>query len=371
MLYKFSLVISIVIVFVIADDVEQLEHYDNHEVQWVGGSFEWPCATTKSMFKNSGHYISKNIIATRAAIFKNDAFLALPRFKSGIPATLARVSLNDRNCQANLHPFPCWSVQEEGSLKALQNVVDLFLDPQDILWVLDTGVIHTLEESARTSPPKVVAFNVKTGKLVKTIELDGLTLPSSRLQYIVADYSPDGRVFVYVSDAATRTILVYDVTSGRGYRFVLPKTVISSSSKRDVLYLALIRHADGSSCLMFTYLSSSRMFSIKTEHLRNGLTNGKIQDIGTKPKRLVILGTDNGNALFFRFEGEAVVQRWDTSTPFQSDNFQKVYNSAPCSLATHVIPDYMRNSMRVLESNFPDYIEGTVGCGANQALNIM
>ncbi|XP_015173895.1 PREDICTED: major royal jelly protein 1-like [Polistes dominula] len=374
MLFKFALALSIIIVFVIADDLEQLEqleHYDNHEVQWVGGSFEWPCATTKSMFKNSGRYISKNVIATRAAIFNDEAFLALPRYRSGIPATLARVSLKDRNCQASLHAFPCWSIQEEGSLKALQNVVDLFLDPQDILWVLDTGVIHTLEESVRMCQPKVVAFDVKTGKLLKTVELDGLTTSSSRLQYVVADYSPDGRVFVYVSDAATRAILVYDVTSGRGYRFVLPKIVTMNSSRRDVLYLALIRHADGSTCLMFTYLSSSHMFSIKTEYLRNGLTSGKIQDVGTKPKRLVILGTDNGNALFFRYEGDGIVQRWDTNTPFQPENFQKVYNSAACSLATHVIPDYRRNSMRVLESNFPDYIEGTVGCGANQALNIM
>lgn len=208
-------------------------------------------------------------------------------------------------------------------------------------------------------------------QLVKTIELDGLTTSSSRLQYVVADYSPDGRVLIYVSDAATRAILVYDVTSGRGYRFVLPKTVTTGSSRKDVLYLALIRHADGSTCLLFTYLSGSRMFSIKTEYLRNGSTNDKIQDIGLKPKRLVILGTDNGNALFFRYEGEPIVQRWDTSTAFQPENFQKVYSSAACSLATQVVPDYKRGSMRVLESNFPDYIQGTVGCGADQALKIM
>lgn len=37
-------------------------------VEWTGGSFEWPCAQTKSLYKSSGKYISKNVIATRAQI---------------------------------------------------------------------------------------------------------------------------------------------------------------------------------------------------------------------------------------------------------------------------------------------------------------
>lgn len=87
------------------------------------------------------------------------------RLKAGVPATLARVSLKDKSQQANLFPFPCWSLQEEGTCSALQNVVDIYLDPQDILWVLDTGIVHSLEEPVRKCPPKVVALNAKTGKV--------------------------------------------------------------------------------------------------------------------------------------------------------------------------------------------------------------
>lgn len=47
----------------------------------------------------------------------------------------------------------------------MQNAVDLYLDPQNILWVLDTGVVNTLEEPIRKCPPKVLAFNVETGKV--------------------------------------------------------------------------------------------------------------------------------------------------------------------------------------------------------------
>ncbi|XP_011881012.1 PREDICTED: major royal jelly protein 1 [Vollenhovia emeryi] len=344
-------------------------------IMWTGGSFEWPCVTTKSMFKNSGRYISKNVLATRVAIYKDDAILALPRYKPGVPVTLAKVSLKDKtaSCQATLLPFPCWSLQEEGTCSALQNVVDLFLDPQDILWVLDTGVVNSLEQPERKCPPKVVALNVKTGKIVKIVDLSGLTSATSRLQYVIADYNPDGRVFIYVSDAATRAILVYDVTSGRGYRVVLPQAVTLSCDRRDVLYLALTRHNDGSTCLFFSYLGSSRVFSIRTDYLRSGNAHGKIQDRGAKPKRMIILGTDNGSAIFFRFEGEGEVYRWDSATPFQPCNFQPVYKNrfCECNLPTHIVPDYKRGQMRVLESNFQDFMQGTVGCGANHMLSLM
>ncbi|XP_017887524.1 protein yellow [Ceratina calcarata] len=340
-------------------------------VKWTGGSFEWPCPSTKNMYKNSGKYIPKNVIATRVAMYNDDAIVALPRYKAGVPATLAKLSQSEQSCEATLIPYPCWSLQEEDTCTALQNVVDLYLDPQNILWVLDTGVVNTLEEPIRKCPPKVLAINVSTGKLLKTVDLSGLTSTTSRLQYVVADYSQDGRVFIYVSDAATRAILVYDVTSGRGYRVVLPQAIAIGCNRRDVLYLALLRRSDGSTCLIFTYLCSSRMFSIRTEHLRNGSAHGRIHDLGRKPKRMVLLGTDNGSALFFRYEGEADVYRWDATEQFDTRSFTLVYTSGECSLATNVVADYNRGRMRVLESNFPDYMLGTVGCGATQSLNLM
>lgn len=206
---------------------------------------------------------------------------------------------------------------------------------------------------------------------MKTVDLTGLTTQTSRLQYLVSDYSQDGRVFVYVSDAASRAILVYDVTLGRGYRVVLPQAVAMGCTRRDVLYLALLRRSDGSTCLIFTYLSSSRMFSIRTEHLRTGSANGKIHDLGMKPKKMILLGTDNGSALFFRYEGESDVYRWDATNSFSPKCFNQEYTSAECSLVTHVVADYKRGRMRVLESNFPDYMQGTVGCGATQTLSVM
>lgn len=245
-------------------------------LQWTGGSFNWPCPSTKSLYKSSGKYISKNVIATRAQIIRDEVFLALPRYKCGVPATLVKTKLKGGACHTTLTPFPCWSMQEEGNCQALQSVVDIFIDRNEVLWALDVGITSTLENPIRRCPPKVVAFNIKTGKVLKLINLDVLTTHVSRLQYLAIDYSPTGRCFVYISDASTRSIIVYDVQASRGFRVVLPKAVTFGSSRRDVLYLNLVHKSCGTAYVYFTYLGSKRMFSIKAEHLRRGYAQGRV-----------------------------------------------------------------------------------------------
>lgn len=250
---------------------------DNRNVlQWTGGQFEFPCASTKSLFKSSGKFIPRNVIATRAQIIRDSVFLALPRYRKGVPATLVKALIKPGTCSTTFTPYPCWDMQEEGNCKALQSVVDLMVDRNEVIWVLDTGIVNTLETPLRMCPPKVMAISGKTGKILKTIDLKGLAAPTSRLQYLAIDYAPSGDCFVYVSDAANRAIIVFNIQADRGFRIVLPKAVASGCRLRDVLYIALIRQDFGATELYFTYLSSGKLFSLKSEYIRNGNADGRI-----------------------------------------------------------------------------------------------
>lgn len=334
-----------------------------------GNNINFPCASTEKIYKKSGLYIPKNMIATRVQISGPDVFVATPRFREGVPFTLSKLNLKDKDCAPTLVPWPCWSQQEEGNCDALQSVVDLFLDVNDILWVLDVGIVNTLDNPVRRCAPKVVGFNIKTGKLVKSIDLSGLVCSSSRLQYLVVDYTPDGKCYLYVSDAATRAILVYDITANRGFRVVLPKAVLLGGANRDVLYLALIRRPDNNNLIVFTYLSSCRLFAIKSCNLRRGSVNGVVADVGPKNGKIVILGTDGASNLFFRAKGGSDIYMWNAETCFKPDNFQLVQHGNDCRLATQVVPGYKR-LMWVIESNFNDYIQNQVGClGAQVVLH--
>uniref|UniRef100_A0A1B0BHB0 Bee-milk protein n=1 Tax=Glossina palpalis gambiensis TaxID=67801 RepID=A0A1B0BHB0_9MUSC len=340
-------------------------------IQWTGGQFEFPCPSTKSLFKSSGKYIPKNVIATRAQIIGDIAYLALPRYRHGVPATLVKTNLQPGICYVNFAPYPCWNMQEEGNCKAMQSVVDIVVDQNEVIWLLDTGIVNTLEMPVRKCSPKVWAISSKSSKVLKMIDLDGLSTNTSRLQYLAVDYAPTGGCFVYVSDAANRAIIIFNVQVDRGFRAVLPRAVTAGGRNRDVLYLALIRHSCGTAELYFTYLSTNRLFSIKAEYLRTGAADGRVLEVGKKSSRMVIIGTNNGNSIFFRNEGSAEVYRWDTNTTFKEDNFKPVYRSTTCQLATHAISDYRHNTMRILQSNFPDFMQNRMGCGATQQLAVM
>jgi hypothetical protein len=161
-----------------------------------GSNLQWPCKSTKNIFTQTNRYLPRNVIMTRGQIYRDEAFVTMPRLKPGVPFTLGKVSLRRGQCTASVAPYPCWSLQEEGNCQALQSAVDLFLDGNDILWVLDVGVVNTLAQPVRRCPPKVVGINVRTGKVVQNIDLSSLIVGSSRLQHLVADYDENGNAFV-------------------------------------------------------------------------------------------------------------------------------------------------------------------------------
>lgn len=67
---------------------------------------------------------------------------------------------------------------------------------QNILWVLDTGVVNNLEQPIKRCSPKVIAIEVQTGKIVKNIDLSNIVVSASRLQYLAVDYDQSGNAYV-------------------------------------------------------------------------------------------------------------------------------------------------------------------------------
>lgn len=162
---------------------------------------------------------------------------------------------------------------------------------------------------------------------------------------------------------------MHDCTENKGHRVVLPAAVVAGSARNDVMYMLLIRKSDGTNTLYFTYLGAARLFSIKTEQLRKGLGSGAVIDVGPKPDNqpIVLLGTDNGASLFFRYKGQSDIYMWNTETCFKSNNFLEVQKGADCRLSTQIFPGHKRY-MWTLESNFHDFISNTVGCGGASVL---
>ena len=101
-------------------------------------------------------------------MYQNLVVLAIPRFKPGVPFTLGVASLDKSKYSVPLiRPFNGID-QRVGNCSGLQNVVDIALDSENILWVLDIGVVNTFESATRKCSPKIVAFDLNTsGKVCK------------------------------------------------------------------------------------------------------------------------------------------------------------------------------------------------------------
>lgn len=92
MLFARAVTFVVAVVAVVGADEPITERKCDKNILWTGGTFEWPCVATKSIFKNSGRYISKNILATRVAIYKDDAILALRLFETFLQIQAWRAS---------------------------------------------------------------------------------------------------------------------------------------------------------------------------------------------------------------------------------------------------------------------------------------
>jgi len=131
-----------------------------------GQNVEWPCTSTKNAYSGSGRYVPKNVLATRAQVWGDRAVVLTPRFRSGVPFTVSAVRLDCRDrCWPPLSPYPCWALHDEADPGSIQNAVDMYLDPVGVLWVLDTGLVNTVDQPVRRTPPRIFAINVNTDKV--------------------------------------------------------------------------------------------------------------------------------------------------------------------------------------------------------------
>ncbi|XP_050440071.1 uncharacterized protein LOC126845467 [Adelges cooleyi] len=331
-----------------------------------GHYIQWPNQKMEEYYLQNKKFIPKNIIFTRFQICGNHVFLVSPRFKEGVPFTLSSVTLNGNDqCYNYVRPFPSLVMSDVGGQEAIVNAVDIYMGQDGILWVLDIGIVNTIEDRPiKENDPKVLGINFGNGRIIHTIPLRPLICRvRSRLQYIVVEYIGDNSPIIYVGDGGTRSIIVWNVDGKEGYKVKLPRTATISCTEtgaEDMFYLVLI---ETPSCnyLYFTYLSSVDMFKVRTKDLRKRIHPKCIVNVGRKPCKMVIVGSAYGSVIYFRIKGMQNLYSWDTKESFLEENMMVVKKSVDCRTITHIDVDN-DGVLWELESNIDDYMRNTVGC---------
>lgn len=117
--------------------------------EWSTISFAYPSDNDRAKAAYLNSYNPRNNLISDVKAFANRLYLTLPRMLAGVPATLGWIVSPNNNGRTDpeIEPFPSWEMNEIGNCTALQFVQGIAIDPDGIMWVIDSGRTETLNPS--------------------------------------------------------------------------------------------------------------------------------------------------------------------------------------------------------------------------------
>uniref|UniRef100_A0A2S2PVS3 Major royal jelly protein 4 n=1 Tax=Sipha flava TaxID=143950 RepID=A0A2S2PVS3_9HEMI len=210
-------------------------------------------------------YVPGNNLVHRMRIWDGAMYVAVPRFKRGVPATLCK-SHREPDGGTTLKPFPTIRMQDVGDCFGVQNAKDIEIDHLGQLWTLDAGEVYDLQRTADapdyTCDPKLLVVNISSGAVLRSAVvpssmhtagrtvLSGLSVDLKTLTAVVADVSADNPGF-----------LVYGLRSGV-YRKFRCKRLRPADAAANGYNEALLAISPIDNMLYFTTVELDNVFAI-------------------------------------------------------------------------------------------------------------
>lgn len=284
-------------------------------------------------------------VSARGRIFVN-----YPRWGDKTPFTVAEIK-NGREVafpSAAINRFStpglraALSLDPRAAARALRqqhfiSVQSVVVDPQDRLWVLDTGSI----ELGPTAPggPKLVGIDLRTNKVVKRIFFPpDVATPETYLNDIRFDLRRGTAGLAYITDSGAKSpngIIVVDLATGRSWRrlgghpsvkaqpkfvpLVEGRAVMERKPGKPPKYLALgsdgIAISRDGSRLYYCPLASRRLYSVSIAALADVLVpNSRVAatviDYGDKGASDGLESDAQGRVYVTNYEHNAILRRY-------------------------------------------------------------
>lgn len=155
-----------------------------------GAHLKWTGPGDRLRATDSGEYVARNVVPARMAMrHDGTVYLAIPRFRRGVPFTLGAVEYDPclSAIEPPISPYPCAAAHRSPQPKpgnwTMVNVVDVYVDDTGVLWALDVGKVNLLDDATIVRPPMVFAFDTDTDEV--SCDVYNVLLPSPRVQYTV------------------------------------------------------------------------------------------------------------------------------------------------------------------------------------------
>lgn len=340
-----------------------------------GSNMEWPSVDDESNDILYGRYEPRKVLARRVQMDDERAYVIMPSTSdAGVPWTLGAFRLDPVNFEPDIRPFPGYrhygscAGGTDSPVVRIVNAMDAYVD-SGVLWVLDSGMANAQprRRPLRAGPAQLIAVNLTTDEVIKAVDLSTVTGPDSQLEYVVAQRTSCGRLYVYVSDASRHAMAVYDADGGRLHVVPLPEKVSAAHHrKRLSLYLMAVNRC-ARNYVYFTFRQSSRVYAL--DAWRNeSVQHGSVSEVqGVKPADMVVLGTDRGTIVYFRAGSSTDVWAWDVNKPLDANTCKLVHRGYLYMTPTAVVAGW-RRAIWSLESNLDEFEANTVDCTGARTL---
>ncbi|XP_026752252.1 protein yellow-like [Galleria mellonella] len=284
----------------------------------------------------------ENTVPTGLEIGWDKIYLGIPRLRAGVPATMAWVPRSlPPGVSPVLQAYPDWSWHTAGrgdiNCTGLVSVYRIRADRCNRLWVLDAGVITSIDDFRRVCPPKILIFDMATDRLVRSVYFPReLLRPASLLTNIVLDdtRTPSSRlsncdnIFAYITDTVAPAIIVYDGHRDNAWRVthasMYPDPDLGEydiGGERFTLMDGIVGlgHSPTQGLLYYQPLATDRLFSVSTAVLAAGPpaegTDLPVNLVGRKSSQGLGLAVDpRDDTIIFSPITETAIAAWNPLT---------------------------------------------------------
>ncbi|XP_052758194.1 protein yellow [Galleria mellonella] len=351
----------------------------NIRFEWRQLDYQFTSPEARQQAIDNKNFIPKNNIPMGIEIFEEKLFLTVPRWRSGVPASLNYVNLKDNSTTSpKLMPYPSWAAHATGLDGKPPEIISPFrvrADRCGRLWVLDNGKIGNLETSPTKYPPSIIVYDLKTDNLLRkyVIPADQVKEESGFVNIVIEDTDCQ-KTYAYAGDVGKAGIVVYSWDRNESWRishhFFYPDPFACDFNVKglnfswtDAIFGMGISgpNSDGYSTLYFHPMASYNEFKVSTEYLRNVTVAENnfeaFQQLGTRgpnSQSSVSFLDQKTGVLFYSLVNLNAVACWKTSNrEYLMKNQGRIYmNDETMVYPTDIKVDYNDN-LWILSNKLP------------------
>ncbi|KOC60606.1 Protein yellow [Habropoda laboriosa] len=300
---------------------------------------QWPLLDFALPFDQEflNQYRPENVVPTGIEVTWDKVFVSIPRLRAGVPSTLNYFPRNiPLESSPQLQAYPSWDWHSAGrgdlNCSKLISVYRTKLDRCNRLWVVDSGIMTSIDNFTPVCTPKIMVFDLKTDQLVRQYEFPRDALrPNTLLTNLIIDDTSATTcddVFLYISDTAGPGLLVFDGATDRSWRVVHATMYPDPNFSMYRIGNDMFELLDGVVGLAFSArlgtvyyqpLATDRLFSIPTTALQAGPPafgeQLPVTLVGKKSSQGLALAVDpRDDTILFAPFTETIIAAWQPQT---------------------------------------------------------